>query len=515
MSDYSRIISPVDYYNINKVEHVFEFMVDDYKCVYRMSETVLSYIVNKSDNGRLMIFYEKGYFVAKEETELGMAIGDKYSPFMMLTKFKFKNNILAASDFVEREWLEKDVPFIRVGPKYFKLIGKDDRYGIHREELRVWDKLTIVDDYGRNYLKEVPTFDDFVIKPDNKIHTRTIGNNYNLYSPFNHKPCKEEEFNGELGMYWTMTLMEHIFGEQLLTGLKYMKVLYDTPWMPLPILVMTSDERQTGKSTYINYMSILFGGNTVIINPQDIGSSFNVSYADKNIIMIEESKFEGTQTMEKLKNLSTQKEILVNTKFVNPYSIPFYGKLIITSNDETKFSRVDDAEIRYWVRKVPSLKGKANHQILESLASEIPQFLYYLDHMDPIDFTKSRMVFEAVELNTKALETVKAESLPSLHKDLEILLDSFCIENKGVKEIKFTAKHVKEMWFNHNHKIELNYVNRILRDSMKVSKGKMQRFIPFETKNNMAERKISGQPFVFKNKYFNELDITKKGNENY
>ena len=60
---------------------------------------------------------------------------------------------------------------------------------------------------------------------------------------------------------------------------------------------------------------------------------------------------------------------MVNTKHVSHYSVPFYGKLIITSNNEDKFSKVDNEEIRYWVRKVPTLKGKANHNILEDMSS--------------------------------------------------------------------------------------------------------------------------------------------------
>jgi stage IV sporulation protein A len=110
--------------------------------------------------------------------------------------------------------------------------------------------------------------------PDNKSHTRVVGNNYNLYSPFSHKPCSDEEYKGFEGWKWSKRLLEHIFGEdmgenindyfktgnitidedenQYLQGLKYMKILYDLPKQILPILVLTSQERETGKSTFIS-----------------------------------------------------------------------------------------------------------------------------------------------------------------------------------------------------------------------------------------------------------------------
>ena len=91
-----------------------------------------------------------------------------------------------------------------------------------------------------------------------------------------------------------------------------MQCLYLYPKQSLPILVLVSEDRGTGKSTFITLLELLFGDNMVIANPEDIGSSFNSSYTDKNIIAIEESRFESTQTTEKLKNLATQKKILVN-----------------------------------------------------------------------------------------------------------------------------------------------------------------------------------------------------------
>jgi hypothetical protein len=301
--------------------------------------------------------------------------------------------------------------------------------------------------------------------------------------------------------------MKHVFGEQFELGLKYMKVLYEKPIQALPILVLVSEERQTGKSTVIDWLSIIFGGNMVVINPKDIGNDFNASYADKNIIAIEESVFDGRQATEKLKALATQKKILVNPKFVQQYSLPFYGKIIITSNDENKFSRVEDKEIRYWVRKIGSITGDANHSILEDLTKEIPAFLHFLDnHVEPIEYGKSRQVFTEEEIGTEALDLVKQESKDWLHKEIDILMDDFMQNNTTLDKLHFTAVDLKTNWFDRMSNVSRGYILKVLRTSMRLTTNeKSMRYLPMF---NLMGGSKSGRPFTIDNKYFNHGGVT-------
>lgn len=498
-------INPVDFYNKHYIKDTFTFMLS-LKNITMTGFDSFTYVKNVDDANKRMVVIEHGMFVVKMENGLGLKEGESYSPFMLMQMFKFNNKFNLTMNWVVKDLMHNGSDYVRIGFKYFKLIEKVDRFDIVRKELKFWEKQTILDDYTKTELEIIPRYDDFTIVPNNKAHSQIIGNNYNLYSEFSHEPCGDAQYLGVDGCEWSLKLLKHIFGEQYELGLQYMKILYDMPKQILPILVLTSTERETGKSTFIDWLCIIFGDNMVVVNPQDISNSFNGTYADKNIIAIEESKFEGTQTLEKLKALATQKKLTVNTKFISQYSVPFYGKLIITSNDESKFSRVDTEEIRYWVRQIPSLTGKANHEILRDLVKEIPQFLHYLDTLPTPDTSKSRMAFTAEQLQTSALATVKKESLPSLHKEIVILLDEHCAENDKVEYIKFTAKSMKTQWFENNHRIEINYINRILKDSLKLDKGEpeMQRHIPFELNNPISQKKISGRVYVYKNPYYNE-----------
>lgn len=496
-------INPVDYYNKMFIQDVFD-KICLLKSVKMTGHNSFTYIVNKADENKRMIVIENGNFVATLKNGLNMKVGEPYTPFMMLQRFIYKNSFNNALSYVLYHCMNNESEYIRVGTKYIKKIKKTDRYDIVRSELKTWDKYTILDDHGRDFLYSIAKYLDFTIEPCNTFYESSVDGNYNLYAPFEHKICDEEDYKGESQWKWSKILMEHIFGEQYDKGIIYIKALYDLPKNAMPILVLISEERSTGKSTFVDWLSGLFGANMVVINPQDLSSSFNGSYADKNIIAIEESRFDSVQTTEKLKALATQKKILVNSKFIQPYSIPFYGKLIITSNDENKFSKVDDTEIRYWVRKVPSLKGKVqNHKILEDLMKEIPYFLHYLSTLEEIDSTKSRMIFEPEDIETDALNLVKKESRPEMVKEIEMYLDNHCQQNEDVEKFYFTALNVKDKFFISNNMVKATYINKLLKTFFKFEKIETStRFVPLEDGVNI--NKIVGKPYVYDNPYYQQ-----------
>lgn len=246
---------------------------------------------------------------------------------------------------------------------------------------------------------------------------------------------------------------------------------------------------------------MIFGGNMVTITATDLEGSFNHIYATANIIAVEETFIEKKQIVEKLKALSTQKEIVVNQKFVSNYKIPFYGKFILASNNEDKFAIVDEEEIRFFVRKLYEAKIK-NYNIEEDLMNEIPAFLYYLEQLPDIDFTVSRTGFTAMELKNENLKKVVDESKSQLYKELKIVIGEY-INNLPTGETEFlaTSKDIKQKFFDFNNSISSSYIGRVLKDDFKMEpineSGTVTRYnsivkvadSPFTTK--------VGNPFLF------------------
>ena len=493
--------NPCDWYNNNKFE-------DALSLILRKDKTL------RYEDGQLFLIREKESIIvaSKEcndlrvvsENSLGFVIGMTYSPFQILTKVRYNSNFTAAFQYVGINYMDMNFPYIRIGVKYFKEITKPDRYGTTTPLLKNWTKDEIKQDYGKEMMVRVQLYDDFIIEPNNEFYEKTYKGFYNLYQPFIHKEKEFDIINDIDKVKWSLGFMKHIFGEeQYNLGMRYLKILYKHPKKITPILVLVSEERMTGKSTFIDWLNAIFLDNLVIITPGHISSDFNESYAEKNIIAIEESRFDDAKALEKLKALSTQKTISVNRKHIPTFSLPFYGKLIITSNDESKFSKVDEAEIRYWVRQIPTLQGIANHNILDDLISEIPYFLYYLNQQEEVDFSVSRQGFTTNEINTSALEVVKKESKPALQKEIEMYLQEFCMNETKEPELYFTATDIKRIWFERNNNFNAPYISKILSANMRLDrKEKPERYVP-----SFGEKTTkTGLFFTYKNTYLDKLN---------
>ena len=87
---------------------------------------------------------------------------------------------------------------------------------------------------------------------------------------------------------WTTieSMLKHIFGDQYEMGLDYLQLLYTKPTQILPVLCLVSKENHTGKTTFLDFLEMLFKGNTAIIGTADIEGDFNQHYISKHIIML-------------------------------------------------------------------------------------------------------------------------------------------------------------------------------------------------------------------------------------
>ncbi len=387
---------------------------------------------------------------------------------------------------------DKTNKFMRVGVEYYKIIIKRDRFGIDRTKLKRWTKEEIRQDYGKDYINKIPKYDDFCIVPDNLNYSAVHGNCYNLYSKFQHIPVEGK-------WEWTLKLLKQVFGEQTNLGIRYLQVLYLHPDRTLPILVLVSKERQTGKTTFLNWLLMIFGDNMVVIGPEDLESVFNFIYATSNIIAVEETLIEKAITAEKIKALTTKKSLAVNQKFVSQITLPFFGKIIMTSNNEEKFARIEDDEIRFFVRKL-GIPAFINHNIESDLLAEIPAFLQYLTTLPPVDFTVGRVPFTTDELNNNFLEAVKRESRSGLYKELkELFIDLFENTSNLTTEVYATPVDIKERWFRNNSRIGVSYIRSVLKNEFGMMPQENMRYYPF---GESVSGSKTGTPYEFNAKMF-------------
>jgi len=388
--------------------------------------------------------------------------------------------------------------FIRVGHDYFEIIFKKDRYGIKRPELKARKKPELIFDFSIAEVKSIKKYKDFTVVPDNINYQQEVDNCYNLYYPFPHKPKAGGEW------VWTKRILEQVFGEQFDIGLKYMQALYQHPQEILPILSLVSTERSTGKTTFLNYLTVLFGNNMVILQSSFLSRDFNAVYGHANIIAFEETFIDKKEIMEKIKALSTQKSILINPKKTQEYLLPFYAKIVTTSNNESDFMKVDLEEIRFFVRKLEKPEF-INYKILKDLKAEIPAFLHHLNQLPMLQWDKSRQLFTSEELKNDSLGMVQFESKSWLFHELrELFIDEFNNKQPNEDTLLLTAKDIKEEWYSNNNRVTFKYLRKVLKEEfgLKAPK-KAMRYFGFHTNKN-------GKPYFIERSYFGD-DVSPAG----
>ena len=148
--------------------------------------------------------------------------------------------------------------YIRVGTCLYKIAQQPLANGTCTLRRIPWSFGTIRQDYGKNNTPPIRKYDGFCTVPSHTDYHKEIGGFYNLYEPIDHIPS-EGEFPD------IMKLMHHIFGEQYELGMDYMQLLYTKPTQKLPILLLVSEERNTGKTTFLNFLKAVFEDNVTFI----------------------------------------------------------------------------------------------------------------------------------------------------------------------------------------------------------------------------------------------------------
>jgi len=383
--------------------------------------------------------------------------------------------------------------YLRIGCDYYKIVYMQDRYVKSKKILKPWKKSEILQDLKIKDLSPIPKYDGFIMVPDNISYQSVInGTFYNLYSPFPHKP---HEGNVEA----SLCMVKHIFGDQYALGLEYMQCLYQFPKQALPILVLVSKKRQTGKTTFLNWLNAIFGDNMVIVQNNDILSDFNAVYSLKNVIAVDETLIEKSSVTERLKSIATAKKMIVNAKYVSQYSVDFYGKLILCSNKEIDLIKIDHEEVRFWIRKIePPEVDDPDYET--KLISEIPAFLYFLNQQQPLKI-RSRMVFLPEEIATKELADIKYTSQSNLCKEIiEIFTHFFENDASHLDSVYAAPVDIKERFFESNKNVSSSQISAVLKQEMQLAPSQSsKRYIPF-----IADPTKTGRFYKFERSAFTD-----------
>ena len=354
----------------------------------------------------------------------------------------------------------KEEEYMRVGTTLYKVVNQPCASGGYEKRRVIWNNSTLRQDYGKNYLATVPKYNGFCTVPDHLNYRKEIDGFLNLYEPIEHTP--------QIGDFPNIrSLVLHIFGEQYNLGLDYLQLLFLQPLQKLPILLLVSEERNTGKSTFLNFLKAVFGDNVTFNTNEDFRSQFNSDWAGKLLIVVDEVLLNRREDSERLKNLSTTFNYKVEAKGKDRTEIAFFAKFVLCSNNEYLPVIIDAGETRYWVRKINPLQNDDTN-FLQKLKEEIPAFLFFLTQRELSTEKESRMWFNPKLTHTAALQKIIRSNRNRLEIEMaELFLD--IMSNMNVESVSFCLNDLMTLLIYSQVKAEKHQVRKVVQEVWKLT----------------------------------------------
>jgi len=211
---------------------------------------------------------------------------------------------------------------------------------------------------------------------------------------------------------------------------------------------------------------MVFDNNLTYLTNDSFSSQFNVDWANKLLICIDEVLFNKEELTERIKYLSTTNFNKLEAKGKDKREVEFFGKFILCSNNEDNFIKIDSNETRFWVLKIPSLK-KEETRFLEYLESEIAAFLYHLQHRELISLNKTRMWFSPSQIKTNALENLMQNNRNRVEKELASIILS-AMETLELEEIRLCPLDALQLLSRTRIKTDLTQLRHIIKKDWKL-----------------------------------------------
>lgn len=349
--------------------------------------------------------------------------------------------------------------YIRVATTLYKIVRKPLLSGDFMELRVPWNYETLRQDESKDFISQIRKYDGFCCVPSHTSYQRTIGTFLNEYEPVEVKP--------EQGTFPKIeAFLRHIFGEQYEMGLDYLQLLYLNPLQRLPILLLVSKERNTGKTTFLNLLKAIFGANMTFNTNEDFRSQFNSDWATKLIVAVDEVLLDRKEDSERIKNLSTARSYKSEAKGKDRNEVEFFAKFVLNSNNELNPIYIEQGETRYWVRKIPTLASD-NPNLLGEMKKELPALLWYLSHRQLSTAKESRMWFRNDLLITNALRKMVNHNRNKIEGELLQILAEI-METEQLTELMFCVVDIVNMLEVRGLRAEHPHLRRILQHNWEL-----------------------------------------------
>lgn len=304
---------------------------------------------------------------------------------------------------------------------------------------------------GISFVKDIPRFHNWITEPSHTEYRRIIEYRhqeqkftfFNRYHPLPYTPAPFDlpaEFLAHPDKYdyeqikeiqHTAKFIKHIFnakeyGSQFLAlGWDWLTLCYLCPKQRLPALSLVSADEGTGKSTFINLALKIFGQNATKTDASRIGANFNALMSGRVFIGVEETKDEKGTIENRLKDLITGFEMVVERKHKDSEVEESFCKFCFASNHEDSFMKVGSTTTRFFVMRVNPIEEK-DPNFEEKLYREIPYLLHFMQKRGVLyngGKPKDRLFFEPADYENEALIKLRQASKDVVQQNMEELIN--------------------------------------------------------------------------------------------
>lgn len=424
--------------------------------------------------------------------EYESVIGDKLFRYCgFYYQFDGKGPKLLVSDEVNN--------FVRIGDEYFERIQKPDRTGKLVDSLEKRSKTTITDDYTKAAIHYIRKYKAFCLVPSHTNYQQEVSLCYNAYHQLTHQPqpgsCEQ-----------SLAIVKHIFQDRYEFGLDYIQLLFTKPDQLLPILLIQSEKRGTGKSTFGQWLIEIFQANAVKLSNQDLESDFNSTYAERLLIVVDETALSKKVTSEAIKKMSTEQgKIWVNAKGRQQYPTDWIGKFIFITNNENTSLFIGKGETRYFVRTVSPFEGTEEPDMLEKLREELPAFLHFLQNR-PLYYQRAgRMYFDFPVYCTPELSKAIEANISSVEREIKQLIEDTFDMFPELDEVQFAPTDLyHELKDKCGKWLDETLIKNCLKQEFKLAPGRQERYKYYSVKlkrddidTPMCVLSRNGKPYTF------------------
>ncbi len=355
--------------------------------------------------------------------------------------------------------MKNNKEYYRIGTNYLKMVDRPLSSGDTLRCMIPWGRQLIIDDLGKDFLAKIPKYDGFCCQPSHTNYQEKIGGFYNSYFKLSYEP-EEGDFSN------TLYFLKNIFGSQIEISLDYFKILYEIPYQILPILCLVSKERATGKTLFINWLKAIFEANMTYNTNDDFRSQFNADWAGKLIIAVDEVQLDRHEDLERIKNLSTARTFKAEAKGKDKVETEFFSKIILASNKELDFIKIDDKEIRFWVIKLQKLE-KQDDDLLAKMTAEIPHFTHFLLNREFSIQNTTRMWFTPEQIWTKALARIVNRNRDEIENELVTIIYDI-MELAEIENFQFCLIDLQDLLTKSFARIPSAKIKLIVQESWKL-----------------------------------------------